>query len=193
MRGMGTLENRLQSMGALGSQRAGVSGAGADVMGQYMQGAARGMAMTGWGMMAPGLLEKQRQQYGAGQQAQQLTAGSQAQYAGATNQAALQAAGYGATSTLQAQGAADQAAMLQQEQAWQGEMMPYQMLPAMLPYMMPEGITSTAEMPHFPGDPAAEAAAAGGYPAAAEYPGETQQPTIDPATGQDYYPGGTGG
>ncbi len=213
MRGMEMMGQQLQGRGAYGAQRAGPSGAAADVMGQYMQKAAPSMAMTGWGMMAPGLMEQQRQQYGAGQQAQQLTAGSQAQYAGAANQAALQsqqlgagsqaqyagaynlsqqqAAGYGAQSTLQAQGSADQAAMLQQQQAWQGQMMPYQMLPAMLPYMMPEGITSTAEMPHFPGDPTDDYGAAGGVPQTGW--GTGQYPAQNPDWNPDLGPWGGGG
>jgi len=131
-RGMKMLEERMQGRGVLGAQRAGMSGAAADVLGQYMQQAAPSMAMTGWGMMAPGQLAQA--QAGWGMQAQQ-------------------------------QGAQQQANLLAQQQQWQGQMMPYQMLPQMLPYMMPEGITSTGPIT-FPGDPAAPA---------------PQLPPVDPA------------
>lgn len=106
-RGMKMLEERMQGRGTLGSQRAGMSGAAADVLGQYMQQAAPSMAQTGWGMMQPGMLQQQQ-----GQQ---------------------------------------QANLMAQQQQWQGQMMPYQMLPQMLPYMMPEGITSTGPI-YFPGE-----------------------------------------
>jgi len=53
MQGMDMMRNQLQGGGQLGSERAGMSGAAADVMGQYMQKAAPSMAMTGWGMTQP--------------------------------------------------------------------------------------------------------------------------------------------
>lgn len=54
MRGMDMMRNQLAGAGQLGAPRAGMSGAAADVFGQYAQQAGRGMAQTGWGMMQPG-------------------------------------------------------------------------------------------------------------------------------------------
>lgn len=89
MRGMDMMRNQLSGGGMLGNQRAGMSGAAADVYGQYMQRAAPAMAQTAWGMMQPGQL-------------QQLSA-------------------------------QNQAGLLGQQQGWEGQMMPYQMIPSMLP------------------------------------------------------------
>jgi len=61
MRGMDILEERMAGRGLLGSPRAGISGAAADVLGEYMQQAAPSMAQTAWGMMQPGMIEAQRQ------------------------------------------------------------------------------------------------------------------------------------
>jgi len=61
MRGMDILEERMAGRGLLGSPRAGISGAAADVLGEYMQEAAPSMAQRAWGMMQPGMLEAQRQ------------------------------------------------------------------------------------------------------------------------------------
>lgn len=102
-RGMEMLESRLQGRGALGAQRAGISGAGADVLGQYMQQAAPSMARTGWEM-------------GTEQRARE----------------------------------------------WEAKMKPYDMLPSMLPYMMPQGITTTGSPVSFPGSAAAGTAPATG-------------------------------
>jgi len=72
MRGMDMMRNQLQMGGQLGNQRAGMSGAAADVFGQYSQDASKGMAQTAWGMMQPGLQMQQQQlgQAGATQQQQ---------------------------------------------------------------------------------------------------------------------------
>jgi len=155
MRSMDMMRNQLGGGGMLGNQRAGMSGAAADVYGQYMQQAAPAMAQTAWGMMQPGLLQQQQQQYGAGLQAQQLGAQSgllaqQQQYganvlgaqmpweAGMTQMgqqygAGLQAQGLGAQAGMQQLGAQNQAALMGQQQGWEGQMFPYQALPSMLP------------------------------------------------------------
>lgn len=125
MRGMEMLESRLQGRGALGAQKAGISGAGADVLGQYMQKAAPSMAQTGWGMMAPGLQQ---------QQAGQISAD-----------------------------------LATQAQTWEGQTLPYKMLPSLLPYMMPQAVTSAGKAPVFPGDTTATTTTAGAG-ASAQYP-----------------------
>ena len=51
MQGMDMMRSQLGGTGMLGNQRAGMSGAAADVFGQYMQKAAPTMAKTGWDMM----------------------------------------------------------------------------------------------------------------------------------------------
>jgi len=51
MKGMDMMRNQLSGTGMLGNQSAGMSGAAADVFGQYMQQAAPTMAQTGWDMM----------------------------------------------------------------------------------------------------------------------------------------------
>lgn len=56
MRGMDMMRSQLQGGGQLGAPRAGMSGAAADVFGQYMQKAAPSMAQTGWNMMLPGMM-----------------------------------------------------------------------------------------------------------------------------------------
>ena len=55
MRGMDMMRDQLGGTGMLGNQRAGMSGAAADVYGQYMQKAAPTMAQTGWNMMQPSM------------------------------------------------------------------------------------------------------------------------------------------
>ena len=54
-RAMDMMRNQLGGGGMLGNQRAGMSGAAADVYGQYMQQAAPAMAQTGWNMMQPNM------------------------------------------------------------------------------------------------------------------------------------------
>ena len=61
MRSMDMMRNQLSGAGMLGAPRAGMSGAAADVFGQYAQQAAPAMAQTAWGMMQPGLLAQQQQ------------------------------------------------------------------------------------------------------------------------------------
>jgi len=56
MRAMDMMRNQLAGGGQLGAPRAGMSGAAADVFGQYMQQAAPAMAQTGWNMMMPGMM-----------------------------------------------------------------------------------------------------------------------------------------
>jgi hypothetical protein len=51
MKAMDMMRNQLGGTGMLGNQSAGMSGAAADVFGQYMQKAAPTMAQTGWDMM----------------------------------------------------------------------------------------------------------------------------------------------
>ena len=89
MQGMDMLRNQLTGGGQLGNQRAGMSGAAADVFGDYMSKASPAMAKTAWGMMQPGMLQQQ--------------------------------------------GAQNQAALMGQQQGWQAQMLPYQMLMSMLP------------------------------------------------------------
>lgn len=55
MQAMDMMRNQLGGGGMLGNQRAGMSGAAADVYGQYMQQAAPAMAQTGWNMMQPSM------------------------------------------------------------------------------------------------------------------------------------------
>jgi len=111
MRGMDMLRNQLGGGGMLGNPGAGISGAAADVFGDYASKAAPAMANTAWGMMAPGLLAKQGQEYGAG----------------------LQAQGLGAQGLFQQLGAQNTANLMGQGQGWEAQMMPYNMLPSMLP------------------------------------------------------------
>jgi len=161
-RGMEMLEERMQGRGTLGSQRAGMSGAAADVLGQYMQQAAPSMAMTGWGMMAPGLMEQQRQQYGAdvmgaqrpweaGMATMGQEYGAGMQQAGTQGQMNLAQAQAGWGMSAQQQAAQQQANLMAQGQGWEAQMMPYQMLPQMMPYMMPEAIASAGPIT-FPGE-----------------------------------------
>ena len=133
MKGMDMMRGQLAGGGMLGSQRAGMSGAAADVFGQYMQKAAPAMAQTAWGMMQLGQLQQQQQQYGANVLGAQRPweagmTGMQQQYG-----AGLQAQRLGAQAGLQQLGAQNQAALMGQQQGWQGQMFPYQALPSMLP------------------------------------------------------------
>jgi len=71
MRGMDMMRTQLGGTGMLGNQRSGMSGAAADVFGQYMQQAAPAMAQTGWNMMQPGMLQQLGAQNQAGLMGQQ--------------------------------------------------------------------------------------------------------------------------
>ena len=69
MRSMEMMREGLSGRGQLGAMGSGetpaFSGAAADVFGRYAHQAAPAMAQTAWGMMQPGLLAQQQQQYGA--------------------------------------------------------------------------------------------------------------------------------
>ena len=140
MQGMDMMKGQLSGVGMLGNQRAGMSGAAADVFGEYMQHAAPSMAQTGWGMMAPGL------QQGWQANLQQNMTNAQMPYNTAMQgwQGQLGANQYGAgleNQGWQAQLAQNQAGSqipYQSEmQGWgaqnQQNMMPYQAMMGMMP------------------------------------------------------------
>lgn len=80
MRQMDMMQQRFGGMGQLGAPGAGMSGAAADVFGQYAQQAAPAMAQTGWGMMAP---QREAAMQGWGANLQQNIMGAQMPYQGA--------------------------------------------------------------------------------------------------------------